>query len=67
MLMLILNSTIGSNIIELHFNTSHVNVNLVKHGTMAYTVTNFNTSHVNVNLFTEARKSTSSRFQYISC
>ena len=43
-------------IIDLYFNTSHVNVNQINPQIISQAKANFNTSHVNVNLHQQAHQ-----------
>ena len=54
-------------IIDLYFNTSHVNVNQINPQIISQAKANFNTSHVNVNHNLPVRTYILCLFQYISC
>ena len=67
MLMLILHRPVSFDLQSVHFNTSHVNVNLCLPESVTSSYSYFNTSHVNVNLSPCLLKNTFVLFQYISC
>ena len=54
-------------IIDLYFNTSHVNVNQINPQIISQAKANFNTSHVNVNPAPFGGHLFMCIFQYISC